>query len=367
MINLDSPIEVGKLTLPNRVVMAPLTRTRAPGQAANDLLAEYYAQRASAGLIISEGTFISEQARGFAAVPGIWSNRQVDGWAQVTDAVHKAGGHIFAQLWHVGRVSHSALQPDNGAPLSSTSHGTDQARAYIFGGSGEARFVEPSEPVGMTTDQIATTIRDYARAAENAMAAGFDGVEIHAANGYLIEQFMNPNINDRSDSYHAFTVENRLRFPLEVLAAVTKQIGAKRTGIRLSPWGTASGAPLYPEISETYLALGDALNPKLAYVHFNDQAYNGSGGHPGIDRHWLPQFREAFGGPIIVTGGMTKQRALEYLESGYADLIGFGRAYIANPDLVERLRADEPLATPDPATFYTHGAEGYTDYPRYQG
>ncbi|WP_026162340.1 alkene reductase [Corynebacterium ulceribovis] len=367
MISLHNPIDVGKLTLPNRVVMAPLTRTRAPGQAANELIAEYYRQRATAGLIIAEGTFISEEARGFAAVPGIWTNHQVDGWAQVTDAVHEAGGRIFAQLWHVGRVSHAALQPDNGAPLSSTSHGTDRARAYIFDASGEARFVEPTAPQGMNTDQIAKTIRDYARAAENAMDAGFDGVEIHAANGYLIEQFINPNINDRSDSYHAFTVENRLRFPLEVVAAVTKQIGKNRTGIRLSPWGTASGAPLYPEISETYLALGDALSGKVAYVHFNDQAYTGRGGHPGISPQWLPKFRDTFAGPVIVTGGMTKERAEDYLNKGCADLIGFGRDYIANPDLVERLRTGAPLAEANPETYYTQTAEGYTDYPSYQG
>lgn len=385
MPTLFETFSIGGLQLPNRVVMAPMTRVRSQAQVADDMTGEYYAQRATAGLIVSEGTFISPAARGFAAVPGIWKPSQVEGWAQAVGDVHAAGGRIVAQLWHCGRVSHTALQPSGSAPVSSTSTPTDDAKCYIFDSRGEARFTGASDPIGLDADGIAETIADYARAAAGAVEAGFDGVEIHAANGYLIQQFINPGVNDRSDDWGADTVDKRLRFPLAVadavLAAVRDAVRAAEdagtrepgtpfaVGMRISPYGTVNGMPLYDGIETTYVALAKELGARgVDYIHVADQSSTtGDRVTPEVPREFVEHMREVYPGAVIFTGGQTAESAQEWLDSGLVDLIGFGRPFIANPDLVRRLRDDLPLAEANRDTIYAQGEAGYTDYPAYSG
>lgn len=375
MPTLFDSFRIGEMSLANRVVMAPMTRVRSESQVADEMVAEYYAQRATAGLIVSEGTFISPEARGFAAVPGIWKASQVEGWGQVLDRVHAEGGRMVAQLWHCGRVSHTALQPSGSAPVSSTSTPAQGAKCYVFDSRGEARFTGASDPVGLDDDGIAATIADYARAAGHGVEAGFDGVEIHAANGYLIQQFINPGVNDRTDDWGAQTVDKRLRFPLAVTDAVLAAVrDAGRepgvdfaVGMRISPYGTVNDIPLYDGVENTYVTLARELGRRgVDFIHVADQSSTtGDVVVPGVPRGFMEHMREEYPGAVIFTGGQDAQSAQEWLDSGLVDLVGFGRPYIANPDLVRRMRDGLPLADVDPDTIYAQGPEGYVDYPAY--
>jgi len=366
MKSLFEPYDMRGQKLRNRFVMAPMTRARAKDGTADDQTALYYRQRSTAGLMISEGTPISQQGTGFAFIPGIWSDAQVHGWQGVTKAVHEEGGKIFAQIWHVGRMSHTSLQPASGQPVSSSGKPARDANsmAFAFNDEGVAGFVEASVPRPLETDEIAGIVDEFANAAANAVAAGFDGVEIHGANGYLLEQFLNPHINDRSDRYGAGTVEDRTRFVLEVVDAVIARIGAERVGIRFSPFGKLFDMPHHPLIEETYLYLAAALDARnLAYIHLKDQ---GRADAPALSREFLRKFREVYSGTLILAGSLDKQRAGQLLRDGLIDLAAFGQPFISNPDLVERMRRDLPLAKPNRETYYGGGVEGYTDYPAYQ-
>ncbi|MBD8605457.1 alkene reductase [Aeromicrobium sp. CFBP 8757] len=359
--NLFAPFDLGPHVLKNRIVMAPMTRARRPDTVADGTTAEYYRQRAGAGLIITEGTCVSPEAQGYAFVPGIWNDEQVRGWAGVTRAVHEADGVIFVQLWHVGRVSHSSLQPDGGAPVSSTDRSPrgEGTMAFVVGADGTPEFAATTPPRALQTDELARVVADFGQAAANAAAAGFDGVEIHGANGYLFEQFLNPGLNDREDHYGG-TIENRARLVLEVVDAALAAMGDGRVGVRFSPYGEVFDNPPYDETRETYLHLAAELAQRpLAYVHLGDQA---SGGIP-FSAEFLHDFRTTLGKPVILAGGVTRDLAADYVDRGLIDLAAFGRPYIANPDLAERLAQGVELADPDPATFYGGGPEGYTDYP----
>ncbi len=366
MKSLSETYDMQGQTLRNRFVMAPMTRARAKDGIADDQTALYYRQRATAGLIVSEGTPISRQGTGFAFIPGIWSDAQVHGWQGVTRAVHEEGGRIFAQIWHVGRMSHTSLQPAGAQPVSSSAKPARDANstAFAFNDEGVAGFVEASVPRPLETNEIASIVDDFANAAANAVTAGFDGVEIHGANGYLLEQFLNPHVNDRSDRYGAGTVEDRTRFVLEVVDAVIARIGAERVGIRFSPFGKLFDMPHHPLIEETYLHLAAALDARrLAYIHLKDQ---GRADAPALSPDFLRKFRETYSGTLILAGSLDKQRAEQLLRHGLIDLAAFGQPFISNPDLVERMEQDLPLAKPNRETYYGGGAEGYTDYPVYQ-
>ncbi|MEZ7829609.1 alkene reductase [Brachymonas denitrificans] len=353
-------------TLPNRIVMAPMTRARSPSHVPDELLATYYSQRASAGLIVTEGVPISPAAHGVLYVPGLYTPAQIAGWRTVTEAVHAEGGTIFAQLWHVGRASHASLQPNGQAPLSSTSQASDKIMTFALDAEGKPGFVPATPPRAMTTAEVQQTVQDFAQAAANAIEAGFDGIEIHSANGYLLEQFLNPHVNDRTDQYGADTLENRCRFVLEVVDAIIERIGAQRTGIRFSPWGNFNDMPPYDETAQTYLYLaGEMANREVAYIHLMDQ-HLGQGREDvsGINLDFLQLMRAAYPrGALILAGNMTLETGNRLLEAGVLDLVGFGQPFISNPDLVARLRNGWPLAQPDRKTYYGGGAEGYTDYP----
>lgn len=354
---------LGRITLANRIVMAPMTRSRNPDYVANAQTARYYSQRASAGLIVSEGTPISPEGQGYIGVPGIWSPEQVAGWRLVTDAVHAAGGAMFAQIWHVGRMSHASLQPNHGAPVSSTDQAPAESpknRAYIYLDDGSAGFGDPTPPRRLGSEEIARVVQDYVQAGQNAIAAGFDGIEIHAANGYLIEQFINPLVNDRSDRYGG-SLENRTRLLFEVVDALAEAIGADRVGIRLSPNNRQHDMPEYPDNEATYLYIAKALSARgLAYIHLND---NFALGHSVISTAFLQAFRQAYAGCVILAGAMTQERAEQLLAEGLIDLAAFGQPFISNPDLVARLRDQLPLTPPERATYYGGDEKGYTDYP----
>ncbi|WP_303905508.1 alkene reductase [Thiohalomonas denitrificans] len=357
---LFEPIRIGALKLPNRIIMAPMTRNRADhdDNRPNALMAEYYRQRAGAGLIVSEGTPVSPQAPGYLWTPGIYTEGQVEGWRQVTAAVRQAGGRIFAQLWHCGRVSHQSLQPNNEAPLA-PSAGQAATQLFALDDNGQPAMLTPSPARAMTEKEIEATIADFRQATENALAAGFDGVEIHGANGYLIDQFLNSTVNQREDRWGG-SLENRARFALAVVEAAVEVAGPDRVGLRLSPHGTFNDMGEDPDADRVTLHLADAAKRLgIAYLHFVDPVFSGYAAGESL----LKQARERFGGPVIACGEMDKVKAERYLEDGLADLIGFGRAYIANPDLPERVARDAPLNEPDPASFYGGDAGGYTDYP----
>jgi N-ethylmaleimide reductase len=349
------------------VVMAPMTRARNPDNIANEQTAIYYAQRASAGLIVSEGTTISEEAQGSIMVPGIWSQEQVAGWLKVTQAVHTAGGKIFAQLWHVGRMSHSSIQPDGGQPVSASSTpvaSSPMSTAFVYHKDGTPGRVDPTPPRALKIEEVRRVVGDFANAAENALAAGFDGVEVHGATGYLFEQFLNPHVNQRIDHYGG-SIEGRSRFALEVIDAIAERIGANRVGMRLSPRSTIFDMPDYPESDQTNLYLARELGSReIAYLHLHDIGpLMSGGGDPIIPEDLLRKLKTAFGGAFLLAGGMTKARAEDLIKRGVIDLTAIGQPYIANPDLVERFRHDIPLATPDRDTYYGGDARGYTDYP----
>ncbi|MFM0305556.1 alkene reductase [Paraburkholderia sediminicola] len=370
-MNILDSYKLGDIFLRNRVVMAPLTRSRAPDDIANNMMATYYQQRSSAGLIISEGTPISREGQGYLFNPGIYTPAQVAGWRATTDAVHQSGGQIFAQLWHVGRVSHTSIQPAGAAPVSASSQIAKGARAFGYDPEGQPNFVDTSTPRQLPTEEISRMVKDFATAAGNAIAAGFDGVELHGAGGYLFEQFLNPSVNDRDDRYSAASIANRLRFTLEVVEAVAARVGSQRVGIRFSPFGTLFDMPSYPDTEDIYFQLGQELaQSRIAYIHLMDQ----SGFrledmtlpvNQGFQR-LLGRLRRSFDtGAIILAGGLTLESATQLIADGVIDLAGFGQPFISNPDLVERFRNNWPLAEPDRSTFYGGGAEGYIDYPRY--
>jgi N-ethylmaleimide reductase len=363
MPTLFDPVQAGALLLANRIVMAPLTRNRAPDAIPTPLMATYYAQRATAGLLITEATAISHQGQGYADVPGLYGSEQIDGWKRVTQAVHQAGGKIVNQLWHVGRVSHVELQPGFGKPVAPSAI-TAKTKTVLLQ-DGVPTFVDTSEPRALDAEEIPGIVQAYRHAAQNAIAAGFDGVEIHAANGYLIDQFLKTGSNHRQDDYGG-SIANRARFLLEVVRAVAEAIGGERTGIRLSPVTPANDAhdadpqPLFDHVARE-------LGPlKLAYIHVIEGSTGGPRELP--DRPFdYPAFKAAYRaaggtGAWMVNNGYDLALAQQAVEAG-ADLVAVGKAYIANPDLVERLQVGGPFNTPDKMTFYGGGAQGYTDYP----
>jgi N-ethylmaleimide reductase len=359
---LFSSYTLGSLTLPNRVVMAPLTRSRATGTGfvPTPLMAEYYAQRASAGLIISEGTPVSAQARGYAYTPGIYKVKQVFGWQQVTDAVHRRGGRIVLQLWHCGRISHHSLREDGSPPVGPS---TVAAQSNTYGRdphTGAAILMPCDPPRALSTAEVKAVVADFAQAARNALTAGFDGVEIHGANGYLFDQFRCPFLNDRTDAYGG-SLENRCRLLLETGAAVSEAVGPVRVGVRLSPLGLANDMRPDPEPLDTYGYLARELDHLgIGYLHLNDQSTNWA--HDATNP-LLRGVRAGFSRTLILCGGFTSGRAEAALQADSGDLIAFGKLYISNPDLVERLRGGLELAPYDTRTFYAGGASGYVDYP----
>lgn len=363
--SLFTPFTIGDLTLPSRIVMAPLTRSRAgDGNVPTDLAVEYYSQRASAGLIITEATQISQQGQGYAWTPGIHSDAQIAGWRRVTDAVHAAGGRMFLQLWHVGRVSHPVFQPGGGLPVAPSVMPVP-AQAFVPTDDRKGTFADIPEPQALTLPGIAAIVEDYATAARNAIAAGFDGVEVHSANGYLLDQFLESASNQRNDDYGG-SIENRRRLLLQVVDSVCAAIGSARVGVRLSPMGGSFGmGDDTPE--ETFVGAARALNTRhLAYLHLVEPAVRGRELATDVDPRaeaLMHAMREAFTGPLILAGGYNGARATEALADGRGDLIAFGRPFIANPDLPMRLAQGATLAEPDPATFYGGDAHGYTDYP----
>ncbi|MGR6430213.1 alkene reductase [Rhizobium sp. PAMB 3174] len=367
MTKLFEPFKLGDITLKNRVVMAPLTRNRSPNAIPGPFAVEYYRQRAGAGLLITEGTAITHQGQGYADVPGLYKSEAIDAWKKVTDAVHKAGGHIFTQIWHVGRVSHTSLQPNGDAPVAPSAV-TAKSKTYIINADGSGAFAETSEPRALTLEEIKTTVQDYAHAAKAAIEAGFDGVEIHGANGYLIGQFLKSGANKRIDEYGG-PIENRARFLVEVVEAVVAAVGGERTGLRLSPVTPANDiSDDDPQALYDYVAKAIAAYP-LAYVHIiegatgGDRAYS-QGPKPFDYAAFKSAYRQAGGKAAwMVNNGYTRDLAIDAVESDRADLVAFGKLYIANPDLAERLEQNALLNTPDQQTFYGGGAKGYIDYP----
>ncbi len=351
---LFDPYKLGAVTLSNRAVMAPLTRNRAvAGFVPNPLAIEYYGQRASAGLLITEASQVSQQGQGYQDTPGIYTKEQVAGWRKVTDRVHERGGHIYIQLWHVGRISHTTLQENGGAPVAPSAI---RANTKTFvGGS----FADVSEPRALELGEIPGIIDSFKRASANALEAGFDGVEIHGANGYLLDQFAKDGSNKRTDAYGG-SIENRARLMIEVAQAVAAEAGADRTGIRISPVTPANDVsdsnpqPLFDHIVDQLNAL------KLIYIHVIEGATGGPRDNAPFDYDSL---RKRFSGTYIANNGYNFKLATEVLDKNKADLIAFGKPFISNPDLVERLKLGAPLNDFDKATFYGGGAKGYTDYP----
>lgn len=354
-MNLFTPYQLGSISLQNRVVMAPLTRNRAIGNVPNEIMANYYQQRAEAGLIIAEGTSPSPHGLGYARIPGVFSKEQVEGWKQVTAAVHKAGGKIFLQLMHTGRASHPANLP-LGAKVLAPSPIKLSGEIYT-----DAQGMQPyPEPQEMTELDIQNAIDEYVKAAENAIEAGFDGVELHAANGYLIEQFIGKSSNQRSDRWGG-SIENRLRFPLTIAERVVRAIGPQRVGMRVSPYGVFNDQTPYPELEDTYTELAKRLSGlKLAYMHIVDHS---SMGAPEVKASVKQKIRQYFEGALILSGNYDAERAEQDILAKKADLISFGRPFISNPRLVTKLKEGKALRPSDPATYYTPGPKGYTDYP----
>jgi N-ethylmaleimide reductase len=356
MSSLFSPVTLGRVTLANRVVMAPMTRSRSPGNVPTDLVATYYAQRAEAGLIITEGTSPSPDGLGYSSIPGLFDAAQVKAWRAVTDAVHAAGSRIFAQLMHTGRVGHPLNLPA-GARVVGPSAIAAPGQMFTV----QQGMQDHPVPVAMTTDDIAKAIGEFEQAAAHAIEAGFDGVEIHGANGYLVDQFLNTGANQRTDEWGG-SIENRARFALEVARRIAARIGADRTGIRLSPYGVFNGMVPDAEHEALYAYLARELGAlKLAYVHIVDHS---SMGAPAVPATVKAAIREGFGGTYILSGGYTDAaRAQADLDAGRGDLVAYGRAFISNPRLVSRLKRGAELAVADHTKFYTPGPEGYTDYP----
>lgn len=358
---LFTPVTVGDVTLPNRVFMAPLTRLRStePGDIPTPLMGEYYNQRAGAGLIITEATQVSFQAKGYAGAPGLHTPEQFAAWKKIVSGVHQHGGHIAVQLWHVGRISHNSLQPNQQAPVAPSAIAAD-TRTTVHDENGHWVRVPCSEPRALETSEIPGIVNDFRHAVSLASQAGFDLVELHAAHGYLLHQFMSPASNHRTDQYGG-NIENRARLTLEVVDAAIAESGAGRVGIRISPLGPFNGLDNGEDQEEAALYLIGQLNQrKIAYLHISEPDW--AGGKP-YSEAFRQAVRKQFSGVIIGSGGYTAEKAETLLNQGLIDAVAFGRNFIANPDLVKRLEKKAPLNTPHPETFYGGDAKGYTDYP----
>ena len=364
--SLFDPYTLGPNHLRNRIVMAPLTRSRAcKGDVPGELNAEYYEQRAGAGLIISEASQVSKQGQGYLWTPGIYTPEQLAGWKKVVSAVHNHGGKIFLQMWHVGRISHTTLQPNGAAPISSTDKAAEHSLSFAYDAAGKPANVPVSKPRIATLEDLQQVIADYARAARYAQQAGFDGAEVHGANGYLFDQFLNSVVNERTDDYGPQTKESRTRLLLETFDAVAAVLGPDRVGVRIAPYGNFGGMHRDPKVDETFLHLAAQLSKRrAAYVHIvRGSQYDPE---PVVPESFFRKFRDAFTGGVVITGGLNREKAQHLLEQGLADLLGFGMLYISNPDLVARLQHNWPLNSTDKATLYGGGAKGYTDYPTYE-
>ena len=351
MKKLFMPYSKAALQLKNHVVMAPMTRSRAIGNVPNDLMATYYKQRSGAGLIITEGTSPSPEGLGYPRIPGIFNDAQVEGWKLVTNAVHEGGSKIFLQLMHTGRVAHSSNLPKGHQVVGISAI---KAAGEIYTDTG---MFEYSAPVALDEAGIARIIQDHVKAAENAITAGFDGIELHGAHGYLLEQSLNPHLNNRTDNYGG-SIENRSRLTLEIVQKITAAIGADKVGLRISPFLTSNDIPAYEEaeVHETYIYLAREINKMgIAYVHISN--------NPGIPEKTHRDIREAFANTIICSNGLTAETAEAKLQDGSADLVAFGRSFLANPDFMSRIEKNVPLNQPDYNTLYTLGEAGYTDYP----
>lgn len=353
---LFDPFASRSLHLANHMVMAPMTRSRAtPEHTPTAMMATYYGQRATAGLIITEGTSPSPNGLGYPRIPGLFDSVQVRAWKAVTNAVHEFGGKIFVQLMHCGRVAHIANLPKGAVVLGA---GTEVCPGEMYT---DSLGMQPhSPPTAMTAKDIATAVQEYVESARLAIEAGFDGVELHAANGYLLEQFLNPHINNRQDGYGG-SMAARNRLTIETAQATAHAIGGERVGIRLSPYGVFNGTGEFPEVEAQYLALAHSLaSAELLYIHLVDHAAMGA---PPVPADFKLKLRSAFDGLFIVSGGFNHTTAEHALTQGYGDLVAFGRPFLANPDLVARMRQGAALNAPDMATFYVPGEKGYTDYP----
>ncbi len=354
---LFQAFDLGNISLKNRMTMAPMTRSRSTAaHIPTDIMATYYEQRSEAGLIITEGTSPSPNGVGYPRIPGMYNQAQIDAWKKVTDAVHAAGGKIFMQIMHTGRVSHPLNMPDNtevlapsAVPLTNTKMYTDQ--------EGEQSIPTPK---AMTTEDVLTAIEEHVQSAKNAMEAGFDGVEIHGANGYLVEQFVCPVSNQREDEYGG-SIESRAKFAIEIAKQISEAIGKEKTGIRLSPHGVFNEICTSGEVPATYSYLAKELGKlEIAYIHLVDHSPMGA---PEVPRSTKELIRDEFGGTIILSGGYDRERAEKDLEEGLGHLVAFGKPFLSNPDLVQRMKLNAPLNDLDFSTFYTPGEKGYTDYP----
>ncbi len=361
--NLFSSKNVGNITMPNRVVMAPMTRSRTlqPGDIPTDLMATYYAQRATAGFIVSEATQISPQGKGYSFTPGMYSEEQVNGWRKVTDAVHAADGRIFSQLWHVGRMSHASFH-DDGKPVGPSALAPD-AQVWIVGDDGVGRMIDCPVPRALSIDDIREIVQDYRVAAANAIKAGFDGIEIHAGNGYLIDQFLRRSANKRTDEYGG-SVENRIRLAVEVIEAVSDEIGAERVGIRLAPFITQRGMDDSQVIDAILLAAKSFNDLGIAYIHLSEADWDDA---PVVSDSFRHDLRAAFDGSIIVAGNYTAESGEKIIASGLVDFVAYGRKFLANPDLPYRFKNNLPLnEITDSSTLFGGDEVGYTDFPIYK-
>ncbi len=368
METLFTPTTLGPYTLKNRIVLPPLTRSRSsqPGNIPNDLMAEYYSQRASAGFMVTEGTQIEPRGQGYAWTPGIYSAAQIEGWKKVTAAVHAKGGIIFAQLWHVGRVSHDSLQPEGGAPVAPSAIRADAVKVFIETAPGEGALADPVEPRELTTAEVQQLVEMYAQAARNALEAGFDGVELHCANGYLVNQFISEHSNQRTDQYGG-SLENRLRFLTEIVAAVSDVVGPERMGVRFAPlFESTDEDRVYLGLVEsdphqTYIeAIRVLQRAGIAYLSLAEADWNNA---PDLPADFYAAVRDTFRGTLMYAGKYSPQKAVDVLAAGHGDIFGFGRPFIANPDLPHRIRQGLTLNDVDPTTMYGGADAGYTDYP----
>jgi len=354
-MKIFEPFNLGDIHLKNHFVMAPMTRSRANDNIPTDLMVEYYSQRADAGLIITEGVAPSANGLGYPRIPGIYNQQQIEGWKKVTDAIHQKDGKVFIQLMHTGRVSH----PENMEPNTTILAPSAIAMSGEMYTDTKGMQAHPT-PKEMTLSEIKKTQLEYVKAADNAIEAGFDGVELHGANGYLIDQFINTASNQRDDIYGG-SIENRTRFAIETAQQVANAIGASKTAIRLSPYGVFNDMAIFDDMEETFEYLARELGKlKLAYIHIVDHSSQGA---PEVPDSVKAKIKAAFGGVVIASGGLDKAKAESILNEGKADLVAFGQAFLANPDLVSKLKDDLPLNQPDYGTYFTPGEKGYTDYP----
>lgn len=368
---LFASVTLGPYTLKNRIVMPPLTRSRStqPDNIPNELMASYYTQRASAGFMVTEGTQIEPRGQGYAWTPGIHSHAQIEGWKKVTESVHAAGGIIFAQLWHVGRVSHTSLQPQGAQPIAPSAITADNVKVFIETAPDAGALADPSEPRALSTDEVSELVAMYAAAARNALEAGFDGVELHCANGYLVNQFISEHSNTRDDQYGG-SLTNRLRFLKEIVAAVSEVVGADRLGVRFAPlFASTDETRVYLGLVEsdphhTYIEAIKVLEQAgIAYLSIAEADWDNA---PDLPETFYQAVRAEFSGRIIYAGKYTTEKSVHMLAKGYGDLFAFGRPFIANPDLPERIANHWPLNEADPTTMYGGTEIGYNNYPYYQ-